>query len=216
MIILYILGGILLLLLVVTCIPVFFSFEYRESLSFTLKYGCFDVTKYITPKEKTEKKKAKKPGKKKKTEKKKEPAETEEKTKSNFLKDCIKANGVGGFLGIVKSLLVIITKRVAGIIRAIRLKKCDVYLCVGGDDAAQIAEQYGKICAVLYPAAAVLFKFFHCKNGRTTVDLNYKSTESAVIAEGELMVLPIAVIFEGLRLIVQSVPYILKLVNKKQ
>jgi len=46
-------------------------------------------------------------------------------------------------------------------------------------------------------------------------DLNYKSTESVVIAEGKLRVFPIAVIFEGLRLIVQSVPYILKLVTKK-
>jgi len=204
-----------LLLLIVTSIPVFFSFEYRESLSFTLKYGFIDLTKLITPQEKTEEEKAKKPKKKKKTEKKKEPEQTEEKPKNNFLKDCIKANGVGGFLKIIRSLLVIITKRVAKIIRAIHLKECDIYLCVGGDDAAQIAEQYGKICAILYPAAPILFKFFHCKKGRTTVDLNYKSTESVVIAEGKLRVFPIAVIFEGLRLIVQSVPYILKLVTKK-
>lgn len=214
MIILYILGGILLLLLLLLSVPVFFSFEFRESLSFKLKYGFVDLTKFITSKEKTEEEKPKKKTKKKPEKKTDENAE--DKPKSNFLKDCIKANGVGGFLGIVKSLLVIVTKRVAKIIRAIHLRECDVYLCVGGEDAAQIAEQYGKICAVLYPAAQILFKFFHCKKGRTTVDLNYKSEESLVIAEGKLRVFPIALIFQGICLIVQSVPYILKLVTKKQ
>ena len=144
----------------------------------------------------------------------KDETSKDEKPKSNFLKDCIQAKGVDGFLSIVKSLLVLVTKRIAKIIKAVHLKECDVYLCVGGDDAAQIAEQYGKICAVLYPAAQILFKFFHCKKGRTTVDLNYKSTESVVIAEGKLRVFPIAVIFQGLCLIVQSIPYILKLVKK--
>ena len=215
MIVLYILGGILLLLLILTSIPVFFSFEFRESLSFTLKYGFVDLTKFITPKEKSEEEKQKKTKKKKAKSEKKDEEKKDEKPKSNFLKDCIKANGVGGFLGIVKALLVIITKRVAKIIRAIHLRECDVYLCVGGADAAQIAEQYGKICAILYPAAQVLFKFFHCKKGRTTVDLNYKSEGSLVIAEGKLRVFPIAVIFQGLCLIVQSIPYILKLVKKE-
>lgn len=215
LIVLYILGGILLLLLILTSIPVFFSFEFRESLSFTLKYGFIDLTGFITPKEKSEEETKKKSKKKSKSKKKDDSESEEEKPKSNFLKDCIKANGVGGFLSIVKALLVIITKRVAMIIKAIHLKDCDVYLCVGGEDAAQIAEQYGKICAVLYPAAQVLFKFFHCKKGRTTVDLNYNSTESLVIAEGKLYVLPITVIFHGICLIVKSVPYILKLVKKE-
>ena len=93
-----------------------------------------------------EKAKRKKKGKKKK---KKTPEKTEEKKKEGFFKHQTSGFGVYDYIELIK---IVLEKFVA----KIYFEKLDVDITVASDDAAQTAQNFGRLNAAIYPLAGLI------------------------------------------------------------
>ena len=191
-VILGIIGGLLLLILLLTLIPLRAQLRFRGEFELTVKY-LFIRVPLLEPKEEPE-----------------EPEEKEEKPKDKpgfigKIKAALKREGLGGFLQALGELIKLLEQASKGILKRLKLRSFDLYLCVAGaGDAAAGAELYGKVSAGVYPACGVLFTLLPCKRKGVTVDLDYGLWENRVDFSAELSILPFFVVMEGLRLVLKS------------
>ncbi len=193
-VILGIIGGLLLLILLLTLIPLRAQLRFKGEFELTVKY-LFIRVPLLEPKEEPE-----------------EPEEKEEKPKEpgrpgaiGRIKAALKREGLGGFLQALGELIKLLEQASKGILKRLKLRSFDLYLCVAGaGDAAAGAELYGKVSAGVYPACGVLFTLLPCKRKGVTVDLDYGLWENRVDFSAELSILPFFVVMEGLRLVLKS------------
>ena len=194
--ILGIIGGLLLLILLLTLIPLRAQLRFKGEFELTVKYLFIRVPLLPgEPKEEPE-----------------EPEEKGEKPKEpgrpgaiGRIKAALKREGLGGFLQALGELIKLLGQASKGILKRLKLRSFDLYLCVAGaGDAAAGAELYGKVSAGVYPACGVLFTLLPCKRKGVTVDLDYGLWENRVDLSAELSILPFFVVMEGLRLVLKS------------
>lgn len=195
-VILGIIGGLLLLILLLTLIPLRAQLRFKGEFELTVKYLFIRVPLLPgEPKEEPE-----------------EPEEKGEKPKEpgrpgaiGRIKAALKREGLGGFLQALGELIKLLGQASKGILKRLKLRSFDLYLCVAGaGDAAAGAELYGKVSAGVYPACGVLFTLLPCKRKGVTVDLDYGLWENRVDFSAELSILPFFVVMEGLRLVLKS------------
>lgn len=196
-VILWVLLGLLLLLLLLTLIPVRAELEFHGEFALAVKYLFLRIPLLPgEPKEETE-----------------EPEEPEEEKPKkdgkpgvlDRVKAALKREGLSGFLQALGELIKLLCQASAGILKRLKLKRFDLYLCVAGaGDAAAGAQLYGKIAAGVYPACGGLFTLLPCRRKGVTVDLDYGIEENRVDFSAELSILPFFVAAEGLRLVVKS------------
>lgn len=173
---LLILAGIILLILLILFSPVVIKVVYdgKAKLRVGLLFPVFSISlsepKTDDPKKqrKLEKKKQKKEAKKqKKAEKKKlkeekkkakkPSAKTEKKVKKeNFIHKKIKADGLEGLIELLKEFASILGYAVKKITDHLVISKMDLKIALGGDDAAKIALNYGRIGSAVYPSIAFI------------------------------------------------------------
>lgn len=142
-----------LLFTLVFCIKLRFSAVYNEKLTLQLKVLFLKYT--LIPYEKKEKKKKQKAKAKKKGEKK--PEKKKEKKQSIFKKYTEK-NGVDGLVSIISELSSLVGTTLKGLFEHIVIEKFDVDIIIRGEDAADTAIKYGKICGVFYSAVALILE----------------------------------------------------------
>lgn len=200
-VILGIIGGLLLLVLLLTLIPVRAELRFKGKFELAVKYLFFRVPLLPgEPKEEPE-----------------EPEEKEEKPKDKpgfigKIKAALKREGLGGFLQALGELIKLLGQASAGILKRLKLRRFDLYLCVAGaGDAAAGAELYGKISAGVYPACGALFTLLPCERKGVTVDLDYELWENLVDFSAEISILPFFVVMEGLRLALKSLKQLKKI-----
>ena len=215
----FIILGILLFLLILLSIPVGVTAEYSEELRLTLSYLFIKIKLLPGPEE--NEKKAEKEKKKKSRKKKKEKEEKPEKAAEkggikDSLKKIIEAKGVRGFLDIIYEMLKIILRYTGRLLRHIKLKKCDVYMLVTGDDASETALNYGKACSAVYPAISEICSFFRCGKPAVTVDFDYDAAGSSVAASAEFSLSPIIMAGILLKLGIKLLRPILRLRPQKK
>lgn len=205
MIILYILGGLLALvlgllvvLLALAQFPVGARLAFREEFSLELRVLFFRIP--LLPGQEEEE--AAEP-------KEEEPEEKPEKEKKPGLGDrirrALKREGLGGFLQALGELVRLAGEASAGILRGLRLKEFDLYLCLGGaGDAARAAVLYGQVSAGVYSACGELFGLLPCKKKGVTVDLDYERDAPLVDFSARLSIRPAVILWEGLKLLVKA------------
>lgn len=153
MIALYIVA-FLVLLIVFTCfVKLRFLAVYENELSLQLKVLFLSFT--LVPYKKKEKKKTKKKIPKKKKDAKNKD-KSDEKKKPSYLKKLSEKKGVSGLLLMISDLAKLFTSTFKGIFANIVVEKFDVNISVVGEDAADTALSYGKICGVFYSAFSVI------------------------------------------------------------
>lgn len=195
-VILGIIAGLLLLLFLLTLIPVRAQLRFQGEFALTAKYLFLRIPLF--------------PGEPEETEKEEEPEEEKPKESGkpgilDRIKAALKREGLGGFLQALGELIKLLEQASAGILKRLKLRRFDLYLCVSGaGDAAAGAQLYGKVAAGVYSACGVLFTLLPCKRKGVTVDLDYGLWESRVDFSAELSILPIFVVWEGLRLVLKS------------
>lgn len=200
MIVLYVIlgmiGGLLLLLFLLTLIPARAELRFQGEFALTVKYLFLRIPllpgepEEETEKEEPQEEKPKEPGK---------PGILDR------IKAALKREGLGGFLQALGELIKLLCGASAGILKRLRLRRFDLYLCVAGaGDAAAGALLYGKVAAGVYSACGGLFTLLPCKRKGVTVDMDYELWESRVDFSAELSIRPIFVIWEGLRLVLKS------------
>lgn len=209
MVALYIVLGVLLFLLVLTLLPVRVDVRFQEEFYLKLSYLFlhFDLLPGEDEPEETGEEEEKKPEK-----------EKGEGTMPK-LKRILKRKGFSGFLESLFELLSMAAKAGKNIFLKFKLKRFDLYLCLGGkDDPAEAAQLYGKLCGPVYAVCSELFALTGAPRRRkpkkaVTVDLNYGSSENLVDFSARLSFLPFTILKEGLVLLVRGLPVALELLR---
>lgn len=196
MIIWYILLGIFLLIFLLLLFPVGVDVAFREEFSLTLRYLFLRFP--LLPGKASEE--GEKP---EKDEEKKEKRNGE--SGADKLKGMLSRHGLGGFLDSLFEAVGYLTSSTKKILSHLKLKRFDLYLCLGGEpDAAEGAIRYGQVSGAVYSACGALFALMPCRKKGVTVDLNYQSGDDLVDFSARLSVRPIHVVKEGLVLLVKE------------
>lgn len=135
-------SAVILLLVIILFFNVGVIIEYKDSLSFKIKVAFFDLTKHILKDNKSEKdtddKKKKASPVKKRADEVKESIPKQEK----------KSLDIPYILGLISRFIEEVKK---GFFKKIVIQKARIHIVSAGEDAAQTAINYGRICAALYP-----------------------------------------------------------------
>lgn len=167
-----------LLLTFVFCIKLRFSAVYSENLTLELKVLFLKFT--LVPFEKKEKKK-KKRKRKSKAKAEKKPKKEKEKKQSLFKKYTDK-NGVDGLVSIISELSSLVGTTLKGLFEHIVIETFDVDIIIRGEDAADTAIKYGKICGVFYSAVAVLLNTAQCDDYNLNLTPDFDETKTSVVS----------------------------------
>lgn len=178
-------GGILALLLLLFWLPIQCKACFEEELFLRVRYAFVSI-RVLPAKEKEEKPKPEKKAKKKKPQKEqngkkeeKPPAEQEPGVREK-LKEIIRYQGVSGFLSLLGDLAKIAAGTLKKLAAKIVVKQFDLLLVVGGEDAAETAVTYGKVCGVVYPAVGTILSACKCRRYGVTVCPDFDASESRV------------------------------------
>lgn len=189
MIVLYILLGILLFLFLLTLCPVRFDLGFREAFRLEVRYLFFRIPLLPVKPEEAVEEPEKPPEEKPKKDEDGKPGIPDR------IKSALKREGPSGFLQALGDLLKLVGQTSARILRRLKLRRFDLYLCVGGaEDAAAAAIRYGQISAGVYSACGGLFTLIPCKRKGVTVDLDYNTPAFTVDFSACLSIRPIFVL----------------------
>ncbi len=182
----YIAGAVLGLLLLILLLPIGVRLEYGDELFLWLRIAGFSIP--ILPAQEEEEEVSKKTNPKKKKRKKqpevshkKEPENKSQKS-AGFgakMKEIAKYQGVSGLLSLLKDLAGIAGGVLKNLWSHVVVKKFDLLLTIGGEDAAETAILYGRLCGVVYPAAGTILQGCKCRKYGITVQPDFDRKETA-------------------------------------
>lgn len=188
----YIAGGVLAFFLLVLLLPVRVHAAYQEELFLKVSYAFFSF-RLLPKKEEKEQfpvpkkeKAAKKPPKTASQEKEKPPSQAKQLKKK--AKEILHYQGLSGLLELLKDIGGIAAGAGKKLFSHFTLKKFDLLLTVGGEDAAETALSYGKLCGVLYPAVGSIVTACKCRKYGVTVqpDFDAPETQAEFEARGQI------------------------------
>lgn len=139
---------------------------YTDSLTLRLKVLFFTFT-LVPTKKKPKKQKKKIPKKKKEPSKKTGKKEK----KPSYLKKLSDKKGLSGLVLMLTEIVKLIGTTAKGIYSNIVIEKLNLDITIVGDDAADTALKYGKLCGVFYSAVSVI-----CDNVKEVYDYNVNVT----------------------------------------
>lgn len=166
------------IVLLLSC-PVHLYASYQEEWRARIRY--LFITYTLVPK-KTKRKRKKK---------KKEPAPSEKKEeqeKSSGLRDIIKEKGIKGLLELLKQLANAAVGGAKILFRHLVIRKCNLTVTVGDEDAAETAMEYGYLCAAVYPASGAIISNTKCRDHNIRVVCDFHQKETTVWFQGHASV----------------------------
>lgn len=222
---LYIILGIIVLIVILFSIKVSVTAEYADSFSLDVQW--LFIKLHIFPQ--TEEQKAKREAKKaKKEEKKKKKPEEEKKEedkpsepKKNIFKEFYENQGFGATVELIQTTAAQLGGFMGSIYRAFVIEKLKLLLKVSsGDDAAQNAIKYGKVCSAVYPSMGFICSNMKVKKYEVNVVPDFISQENKAQFALSLSVRPIkltnAVVVLAFRLLFKVLLKLLKGSKKKK
>lgn len=204
-----VIGSIVLFFVILLFSPVVFHARYDGEV-FSAKI-CYLFLRISVAPPKPKEKKIKKPKEKKP----KAKAEEEEKEKKPSRLRQIIANkgGLWGFLKMVAEIAKIAVGQLRRMFSHIVIYRMSVSMRVGGGDAATIAEQYGKACAVAYPSFSVLSRITKCRHSNILVQPDFTAEQSTFTVDCKVGIRPwfvltmaFGLLFKALRVYLRKPP----------
>ena len=208
---LYIILGIIALIIILFSIKVSVTAEYADSFSLDVQW--LFIKLHIFPQ--TEEQKAKREAKKAKKEEKK-PSEP----KKNIFKEFYENQGFGATVELIQTAAAQLGGFMGSIYRAFVIENLKLLLKVSsGDDAAQNAIKYGKVCSAVYPSMGFICSNMKVKKYEVNVVPDFISQENKAQFALSLSVRPIkltnAVVVLAFRLLFKVLLKLLKGSKKK-
>ena len=198
MIALYIILAVIALIVILFSIKVSVTAVYDETFTLDIKWLFIKLRIYPEDEEKRAKKEAKKTEKdqKKKNSKqekpKKEKTEESASPKSNIFKDFYNNQGFAATVNLIRTAAAQLGGFLKGVYRAFVTENLTVLLKVSaGDDAAQTAVKYGKVCSAVYPAMGFICSNMKVKQYDVNVVPDFISAENTATFKLSLSVRPI-------------------------
>ena len=185
---LYIILGIIALIVILFSIKVSVTAEYADSFSLDVQW--LFIKLHIFPqteeqKAKREAKKAKKEEKKKKKPEKEKPEEEKKEEnkpyepKKNIFKEFYENQGFGATVELIQTAAAQLGGFMGSIYRAFVIENLKLLLKVSsGDDAAQNAIKYGKVCSAVYPSMGFICSNMKVKKYEVNVVPDFISQEN--------------------------------------
>lgn len=163
MIALYILIVLALLITLLCLIKLRFEAVYCENLTLKLKVLFFEFT--LVPYKKKKKRKKKVPKKKKEN----TDTKTKKEKKPSLAKKLSDKKGVDGLISMLSEVAKLAGATLKGLFTNIVIERFDLSFTVVGEDAADTALKYGKLCGVVYSAVAVICGTAKCSEYNVNV-----------------------------------------------
>ena len=190
---LYIILGIIALIVILFSIKVSVIAEYADSFSLDVQW--LFIKLHIFPQ--TEEQKAKREAKKEKKKKKKPEEEKKEEDKpsepkKNIFKEFYENQGFGATVELIQTAAAQLGGFMGSIYRAFVIENLKLLLKVSsGDDAAQNAIKYGKVCSAVYPSMGFICSNMKVKKYEVNVVPDFISQENKAQFALSLSVRPI-------------------------
>lgn len=185
--------GLLVLLLVV---PVYLRITFQGELKVLVRVWGIPFRLYPR-KKKPEKEKPPKSGKPKKSRRQK-PGKPRKASVS--VSQMLKEDGVGAVVSYYTSLARLLATGARRLLRAITVDHLDVGLVVASGDAAETAQNYGRVCAVLFPAEAFVESEMKVRKRQVRVVPDFLAPKGKADLDIRLHAVPVRIIWNFLRL----------------
>lgn len=173
MIALFIVLFVVLLVALILCIKLQFFAQYSDKL--TLRFKVLFLNFTLVPIKKKEKKKPEKQEdkipKKKKEKKKKKKGQS-------YLGKLTDKKGADGLFDMIVDLARLAGSTLKGVFANLNIRDFDVKVTVVGDDAADTALKYGKLCGAIYSAVAVICDNTKCQQYNVDVTPDFDDEDS--------------------------------------
>lgn len=189
---LYVILAIILFFVLVLSIKISVIADYSNEFILKIKYLFLTIPVYPRKGEKKPKK-----------EKKEEPPKQEEpkakpvkekKTGNNPIKNFYNNEGVSGIIALVKEAARIMGGFFGGIFRHVIFEKLFIDLTVAGNDAADTAIKYGKVCAALFPSLGLICSKAKVKEYDVDVSPDFLATKNTAELYAKVSFRPIFLI----------------------
>lgn len=205
MIFLYILLGIIALFALILFTAIRIKIEFDETLKIRFYFGFIKIPERIFNKKdkkrgKISKKKDKKSSITDKTNSKKDK-------KSSKLMQNIKKKGYYNSLLEVLDFLKPVLSALENFSSKIRINPLIIKIKMTGSDAAKLAVDYGKFCAVYYPLLNLLQSKTNCKNINSNVFVDYIGEENEIYIKTELKIRLIHLVTNGFKIIMEFIKF---------
>ncbi|MDD2955477.1 MAG: DUF2953 domain-containing protein [Oscillospiraceae bacterium] len=178
-------GTILLLLLVLLLIPIILRVEYREDWKVTAGYLFLRFPLYPAG------------------EKKKKPSKAEKKPSGEKKKEKKTGGKKMPLTDLVATVLDLVQSAGGGLrmlLRNLRVTDLDLQMAVGRGDAAETGVQYGRLCAYLYGAYAVLEHYIRMKRVRLNLWPDFLAEEDNWTLSFQLRLTPLTAVAAAVRI----------------
>lgn len=198
----YILLAVVLVLGLISLIPIGIEAEYKDKLYCIFKIGFIKIK--ILPR----KVKDKNIQINKKKAKKKQP-DTEVEFSFKML---LQQNGISGFIKILKKFVSLTKGALKDLVKHIIIRELCVDVVVGGEDAAETAVSYGKICSVVYPSVSLITQACRCNEFKVLVSPDFADGSPSkayckLVADAKVFWLAKAAIVNGFKAIQLFIKY---------
>lgn len=170
---------VIAVILILLMCPLKVFLDYDGDLKLNLGY-LFLKFQLVPPKPKNEKKKKTEEKKEKKPEQEKKQ---EEKRPSTFQR-LMNKHGIDGLIDILKEVVSIVVDFLRDFAKHLYVTRCNIRICIVGDDAADTAIKYGYVCSAVYPLLSVLEQNSVLKKHSTDISAGFLAEKTA--AEMEL------------------------------
>ena len=170
-------------LILLLLIPVYLSASFDGKLGVRVRILFISFKLYPRP-EKSEKKQLKKETKKSK----KQKAKEEELSRSEEL---LRDEGISAVISYYNEMVRLIGTAVKRFIRIIVVDRLIVNVIVASDDASETALNFGRVCAVIYPAQALIESVLNIRKRKITIVPDFMTEKGYVRGEIKLHILPI-------------------------
>ena len=182
-------GGIVLLLILLLCCPITLRLSFLNGFSVRLKY-LFLSFQLLPQKEKST-------GKKKHADRKKKQEESE--TTLEKLHRLTGEDSAAGLFDFLRELAVLAAGSLKTLFHHLMIADFSLDVSAGGEDAAETALTYGKLCAVIYPAVSVLVSQAKTKHYGVSVFPDFsEGAQTKAHMEARLRIKPVFLLSAGI------------------
>lgn len=203
MIFLYILLGIIALIALILFTGIRIKIEFNENLKIRFYFGFFKIPEsFFNKKNKKSDNKSKNKSKK---DLKSDKKQSKNAKKSNKLMQNINKKGYYNSLLEVLDFLKPVLSATEDFASKIKINPLIIKVKMTGSDAAKLAIDYGKFCAVYYPLLNLLQSKTNCKNINSNVFVDYICEENEIYFKTELKIRLIHLVTNGFKIIMEFI-----------
>lgn len=205
MIFLYILLGIIALIALILFTGIRIKIEFNENLKIRFYFGFFKIPEsFFNKKNKKSDNKSKNKSKK---DLKSDKKQSKNAKKSNKLMQNINKKGYYNSLLEVLDFLKPVLSTTEDFASKIKINPLIIKVKMTGSDAAKLAIDYGKFCAVYYPLLNLLQSKTNCKNINSNVFVDYICEENEIYFKTELKIRLIHLVTNGFKIIMEFIKF---------